>query len=74
MQYSFTKHLDVYGGISNSQASGGVSGYINDDLASDWGPFEVLGYFKLSDPGPILPLWLRIVAVGVLNFRGFTFL
>jgi hypothetical protein len=36
VQYSFSKHLDVYDGISNSQASGGVSGYINGDRTSDW--------------------------------------
>ena len=34
IEYTFSKHLDVYGGVSYSEASGGVaSGYINDNTA-----------------------------------------
>ena len=34
VEYAFSKHLDLYGGISYSEATGGVaSGYINDNTA-----------------------------------------
>ena len=34
IEYTFSKHFDVYGGVSYSEASGGVaSGYINDNTA-----------------------------------------
>ncbi len=33
IEYTFSQHLDVYGGLSYSEANGGVaSGYINDHL------------------------------------------
>ena len=64
-QYSFSKNLDVYGGISYSQARGGVSGYINDDLASYSGQFEVLGYFRLPTTVRSCLNGCEIVAVGV---------
>ena len=34
VEYTFSKHLDLYGGVSYSEATGGVaSGYINDNTA-----------------------------------------